>query len=227
MWCCWPRPTAITPSGPRSIALPGLGGARPLRPLLVALELRPPRRLGPRLRGVGLVAFVDPCPPKRLAAALASLPGAQARALIHLHPHQLLPEHVGHSTVRNRPRLGFIGSVIAYKPDLDLLQRLPYHRSDCQLVPIGRVGEGGSQHGSAWFRSGSPALPDYCQYALPALADFGHLADLCADASAILAAVDALLAPPPRGRESGPRFPWRNCRHGAATVAQLMPCWRN
>jgi glycosyltransferase involved in cell wall biosynthesis len=40
------------------------------------------------------------------------------------------------------PRLGFIGAVSRYKLDLDLLLRLANHRPDCQLVLIGRVGEG-------------------------------------------------------------------------------------
>lgn len=40
------------------------------------------------------------------------------------------------------PRLGFIGAVSAYKLDLVLLARLARHRPDCQLVLIGRAGEG-------------------------------------------------------------------------------------
>ena len=40
------------------------------------------------------------------------------------------------------PRLGFIGAVSGYKLDLDLLVRLAEHRPDCQVVLIGRVGEG-------------------------------------------------------------------------------------
>lgn len=40
------------------------------------------------------------------------------------------------------PRLGFIGAVSGYKLDLELLARLARHRPDCQLVLIGRVGEG-------------------------------------------------------------------------------------
>jgi glycosyltransferase involved in cell wall biosynthesis len=40
------------------------------------------------------------------------------------------------------PRLGFIGAVSGYKLDLDLLVRLARHRPECQVVLIGRVGEG-------------------------------------------------------------------------------------
>jgi len=40
------------------------------------------------------------------------------------------------------PRLGFIGAISAYKLDLALIERLARHRPDCQLVLIGRVGEG-------------------------------------------------------------------------------------
>jgi len=40
------------------------------------------------------------------------------------------------------PRLGFIGAISAYKLDLDLLAALAEHRPDCQIVLIGRVGEG-------------------------------------------------------------------------------------
>lgn len=40
------------------------------------------------------------------------------------------------------PRLGFIGAVSGYKLDLALLAQLARHRPDCQLVLIGRVGEG-------------------------------------------------------------------------------------
>jgi glycosyltransferase involved in cell wall biosynthesis len=40
------------------------------------------------------------------------------------------------------PRLGFIGAISAYKLDLDLIARLATSRPDCQIVLIGRVGEG-------------------------------------------------------------------------------------
>lgn len=40
------------------------------------------------------------------------------------------------------PRLGFIGAISGYKLDLDLLAALADHRPDCQIVLIGRVGEG-------------------------------------------------------------------------------------
>lgn len=40
------------------------------------------------------------------------------------------------------PRLGFVGAISGYKLDLDLLKSLALHRPDCQLVLIGRVGEG-------------------------------------------------------------------------------------
>jgi glycosyltransferase involved in cell wall biosynthesis len=40
------------------------------------------------------------------------------------------------------PRLGFIGAISRYKLDLDLLAALADHRPDCQIVLIGRVGEG-------------------------------------------------------------------------------------
>ncbi|MFO7628067.1 MAG: glycosyltransferase [Prochlorococcaceae cyanobacterium] len=140
------------------------------------------------------------------------------------------------------PRLGFIGAVSAYKLDLELLQRLARHRPDCQLVLIGRVGEGdpstdlGALRALANVHLLGPRpygdLPAYLRgfdlallpcpinaytrsmfplkffeyvaagvpvvaTALPALEDFGHLAHLCADASAYLAAVDALLAAAP------------------------------
>ncbi|MEY4359512.1 MAG: hypothetical protein RLZZ631_998 [Cyanobacteriota bacterium] len=40
------------------------------------------------------------------------------------------------------PRLGFIGAVSAYKLDLQLLARLAEARPDCQIILIGRIGEG-------------------------------------------------------------------------------------
>lgn len=40
------------------------------------------------------------------------------------------------------PRLGFIGAISRYKLDLDLVATLAAHRPDCQIVLIGRVGEG-------------------------------------------------------------------------------------
>ncbi len=40
------------------------------------------------------------------------------------------------------PRLGFIGAISAYKLDLKLIADLARHRPDCQIVLIGRVGEG-------------------------------------------------------------------------------------
>jgi len=40
------------------------------------------------------------------------------------------------------PKLGFVGAVSAYKLDLALLQALAKHRPDCQIILIGRVGEG-------------------------------------------------------------------------------------
>lgn len=39
-------------------------------------------------------------------------------------------------------RLGFIGAISGYKLDLDLVAALADHRPDCQIVLIGRVGEG-------------------------------------------------------------------------------------
>lgn len=39
-------------------------------------------------------------------------------------------------------RLGFVGAISGYKLDLELLAKLAQHRSDCQIVLIGRVGEG-------------------------------------------------------------------------------------
>lgn len=40
------------------------------------------------------------------------------------------------------PRLGFIGAVSAYKLDVDLLVELAKARPDCQIILIGRLGEG-------------------------------------------------------------------------------------
>ncbi len=40
------------------------------------------------------------------------------------------------------PRLGFIGAVSAYKLDLALLAELAAARADCQIILIGRLGEG-------------------------------------------------------------------------------------
>lgn len=40
------------------------------------------------------------------------------------------------------PRLGFIGAISRYKVDLELIAKLACHHSDCQVVLIGRVGEG-------------------------------------------------------------------------------------
>lgn len=40
------------------------------------------------------------------------------------------------------PRLGFIGAISSYKLDLKLITALASHRPDCQIVLIGRVGEG-------------------------------------------------------------------------------------
>jgi glycosyltransferase involved in cell wall biosynthesis len=40
------------------------------------------------------------------------------------------------------PRLGFIGAISSYKLDLKLIAALASHRADCQIVLIGRVGEG-------------------------------------------------------------------------------------
>jgi len=40
------------------------------------------------------------------------------------------------------PRLGFIGAISAYKLDFKLLADLAKHRPDCQIVLIGRAGEG-------------------------------------------------------------------------------------
>ena len=40
------------------------------------------------------------------------------------------------------PKLGFVGAVSAYKLDLDLIEALAQHRSDCQIILIGRIGEG-------------------------------------------------------------------------------------
>jgi glycosyltransferase involved in cell wall biosynthesis len=40
------------------------------------------------------------------------------------------------------PRLGFIGAISAYKLDLPLIAQLAQQRPDCQIVLIGRLGEG-------------------------------------------------------------------------------------
>ena len=40
------------------------------------------------------------------------------------------------------PRLGFIGAISSYKLDFKLIVSLARHRPDCQIVMIGRVGEG-------------------------------------------------------------------------------------
>ena len=40
------------------------------------------------------------------------------------------------------PRLGFIGAISRYKFDLELIAKLANHRPDCQIVLVGRVGEG-------------------------------------------------------------------------------------
>lgn len=50
------------------------------------------------------------------------------------------------------PRLGFVGAVSGYKLDLELLARLARHRPDCQLVLIGRVGEGDPETNLAELR---------------------------------------------------------------------------
>ena len=60
---------------------------------------------------------------------------AQAR-----DPRRPLPEEL--QALPPGPRLGFIGAVSAYKLDLALVAHLARHRPDCQLVLIGRIGEG-------------------------------------------------------------------------------------
>ena len=53
-----------------------------------------------------------------------------------------LPWPLEFSDLPNGPKLGFVGAVSAYKLDLNLLEALAKHRPDCQIVLIGRVGEG-------------------------------------------------------------------------------------
>ena len=136
------------------------------------------------------------------------------------------------------PRLGFIGAVSGYKLDIALLVRLARHRSDCQLVLIGRIGEGdpdtdltelmGLPNVHLFGPRPYGELPNYlCGFNLallpcpmnaytrsmfpmkffeylaagvpvvssnlPALAEYGSLAQLCPDYSSFLAAVDASL----------------------------------
>jgi glycosyltransferase involved in cell wall biosynthesis len=166
------------------------------------------------------------------------------------------------------PRLGFVGAVSGYKLDLGLLARLAHHRSDCQLVLIGRVGEGDPEtdlaelmglrnvhllgprpYGqlpsylrgfdlallpcpmNAYTRSMFPmkffeylaaGLPVVATD-LPALAEYGSLARLCANPSSFLAAVDASLTHP-QAPDAARSIPLENlpewCSYGGRT--QLM-----
>ena len=60
---------------------------------------------------------------------------AAARSQVGIIPEDL-------AQLPRGPRLGFIGAISRYKLDLDLLAALAAHRPDCQIVLIGRVGEG-------------------------------------------------------------------------------------
>jgi glycosyltransferase involved in cell wall biosynthesis len=60
---------------------------------------------------------------------------AAARSQVGIIPEDL-------AQLPRGPRLGFIGAISRYKLDLDLVAALAAHRPDCQIVLIGRVGEG-------------------------------------------------------------------------------------
>jgi glycosyltransferase involved in cell wall biosynthesis len=110
------------------------------------------------------------------------------------------------------PRLGFIGAISAYKLDLKLIADLARHRPDCQIVLIGRVGEGD---------------PDTVLDALVALANVHHLGPRSyGQLPSYLRGFDVALLPCPLNDYTRAMFPMKFFEYlaaGVPVVATQLP----